>query len=278
MGNTAATKGYTRIDNQLLLAICNSGLSLNEIRVLLAIARLSYGWVAEDTGDRAGITELENITGLFASRIYLAIKSLKKRKALIVVKDKRNTYKINTCVSQWEPEMNRCQPKADTGNDLSLITNHNNEVTSCYSNIVTTPDSNIVTTPDSNIVTTCYQKTRETTTFDAARQTPKEIKEIKERKERKKKENLPSDYYQKTLKALGLPATAILAPADHQTLIGLFEENCNFDDIKAARIRRKKNKLSWIQDTVCEERDKRLAAFNDLEALQAEADRLYGGN
>lgn len=81
----------------------------------------------------------------------------------------------------------------------------------------------------------------------------------KEIKERKESEILPSDYYQKTLKALGLPSTGIISPKDHTVLIALLKDNCNFDDIEQARIKRKKNRLEWIQDSVCELRDARLA-------------------
>jgi hypothetical protein len=71
--------------------------------------------------------------------------------------------------------------------------------------------------------------------------------------------SLPSGYYQKTLKALGLPSTGIISPKDHTVLIALLKDNCNFYDIEQARIKRKKNRLEWIQDTVCEMRDARLA-------------------
>ncbi len=81
----------------------------------------------------------------------------------------------------------------------------------------------------------------------------------KEIKERKESEILPSDYYQKTLKALGLPSTGIISPKDHSVLVALLKDNCNFDDIEQARIKRKKNRLEWIQDSVCEMRDARLA-------------------
>ena len=92
-----------------------------------------------------------------------------------------------------------------------------------------------------------YYATSATSAPEAADQMPKEIKEIKERKER---EILPSGYYQKTLKALGLPSTGIISPKDHTVLIALLKDNCNFDDIEQARIKRKKNRLEWIQDTV----------------------------
>jgi phage replication O-like protein O len=257
--------GYTKIANELLEKIYITQLTTYEFRVLLAIARFSYGWRQKTTGDRASGVILSAATKLRLDKVYLAIRDLKLRRIITAeTSGTINEYKINTDIEEWKdkPESSLSN-RPESGRPESSLSNR--------------PESGLNNRPDSGqiIDPNRVYATSATLASEAGRQTPKEIKEIKERKER---ENLPPDYYQKTLKALGLPETAILAPEDHQTLIALFKENCNFDDIKAARIRRKKNKLSWIQDTVCEERDKRLAGFNDLMALQAEADRLYGGN
>ena len=233
MDKADTDNGYTKIANQLLVKICCSNLTQNEMKVLLAIARLSYGWNQKDTANRAGSKELREITGLFTNQIYLVIKNLKARKIIAVTKKKQNTYKINTYLSEWQIVTNHYQSRIVTSNNSLLVTNH-----------------------DHDIVTNHYYATSATSAPEAADQTPKEIKEIKERKE---SEILPSDYYQKTLKALGLPSTGIISPKDHTVLIALLKDNCNFDDIEQARIKRKKNRLEWIQDTVCEMRDARLA-------------------
>jgi hypothetical protein len=68
-----------------------------------------------------------------------------------------------------------------------------------------------------------------------------------------------SGNYQKALRALGLPETATLSPKDHSALEELLKIGCTFDDIEQARIKSKKNRLEWIQDRVCQERDARLA-------------------
>ena len=236
MDKADTDNGYTKIANQLLVKICCSNLTQNEMKVLLAIARLSYGWNQKDTASRAGSKELREITGLFTNQIYLVIKNLKARKIIAVTKKKQNTYKINTYLSEWQIVTNHYQSRIVTSNNSLLVTNH-----------------------DHDIVTNHYYATSATSAPEAADQTPKEIKEIKEIKERKESEILPSDYYQKTLKALGLPSTGIISPKDHTVLIALLKDNCNFDDIEQARIKRKKNRLEWIQDTVCEMRDARLA-------------------
>jgi len=252
MDKADTDNGYTKIANQLLVKICCSNLTQNEMKVLLAIARLSYGWNQKDTASRAGSKELREITGLFTNQIYLVIKNLKARKIIAVTKKKQNTYKINTYLSEWQIVTNHYQSRIVTSNESLLVTNHDYD-------IVTNHDYDIVTNHDYDIVTNHYYATSATSAPEAADQTPKEIKEIKEIKERKESEILPSDYYQKTLKALGLPSTGIISPKDHTVLIALLKDNCNFDDIEQARIKRKKNRLEWIQDTVCEMRDARLA-------------------
>jgi len=249
MDKADTDNGYTKIANQLLVKICCSNLTQNEMKVLLAIARLSYGWNQKDTASRAGSKELREITGLFTNQIYLVIRSLKARKIITVTKKKQNTYKINTYLSEWQIVTNHYQSQIVTSNESLLVTKHDYD-------IVTKHDYDIVTKHDYDIVTKHDYATSATSAPEAARQTPKEIKEIKERKE---SEILPSGYYQKTLNALGLPSTGIISPRDHTVLVELFKKNCNFDDIEQARIKRKKNRLEWIQDTVCEMRDARLA-------------------
>ena len=77
MDKADTDNGYTKIANQLLVKICCSNLTQNEIKVLLAIARLSYGWNQKDTASRAGSKELREITGLFTNQIYLVIRNLR---------------------------------------------------------------------------------------------------------------------------------------------------------------------------------------------------------
>lgn len=141
--------------------------------------------------------------------------------------------------------------------ELNLITKKGNKIAAEYAinkhfdtwnplpKKVTLPKKVICVTKKGNLPLPKKDTTKETIT-----------KEIKERKE---SEILPSDYYQKTLKALGLPSTGIISPKDHAVLVALLKDNCNFDDIEQARIKRKKNRLEWIQDSVCEMRDARLA-------------------
>lgn len=109
MAKADTKNGFTQIANTLLEKICSSSLTQNETRVLLAMIRLSYGWRQKDTGDRAGAGELQKITGLFNNQIFLSIKSLKKKRIILVEKGKQNKYSINTQLSEWDIVTNHYQ-------------------------------------------------------------------------------------------------------------------------------------------------------------------------
>ena len=249
MAKAQLENGYTMIASELLEKICGFKLSQNELKVLFAIIRLSYGWRQKDTANRAGIRSLEKITNLQSNQIYRAVKTLQAGNIIVIEKGGRNKYRINTSCDEWRVVTNHDQSTKLTSHESRLVKN-------CHTGVVTNHDYGVVTNHDYGVVTNHDYATSATLALEAARQMPKDIKDIKDRKDR---EILPPDYYQKTLKALGLPATAILSPKDHQVLVELLKVNCNFEDIEQARIKRKKNKIEWIQDTVCEMRDARLS-------------------
>ncbi len=242
MAKAQLENGYTKIANELLEKACSTQLNTNEFRVFFAIVRLSYGWNQKTTANRASGNVLAEMTRLRIDKVYAAIKSLKCRRIIEAQATKAaNEYKINTDIEKWSNRPKSGIPKSGipkSGCFIDPSQGKNNPKSGCF------------------IDPSQVYATSATSAPEAADQTPKEIKEIKERKE---SEILPSDYYQKTLKALGLPSTGIISPKDHTVLIALLKDNCNVDDIEQARIKRKKNKLEWIQDTVCEMRDARLA-------------------
>lgn len=246
MAKAQLENGYTMIASELLEKICGFKLSQNELKVLFAIIRLSYGWRQKDTANRAGIRSLEKITQLQSNQIYRAVKTLQAGNIIIIEKDGRNKYRINTSCDDWKVVTNRDQSTKLTSHDSALVKNY-------HTGVVTNHDYGVVTNHD--------YATSATLAPEAAGQMPKDIKDIKDRKDRKDRENLPSDLYQKALNALGLPATGILSPKDHQVLVELLKIGCAFEDIEQARIKSKKNRLEWIQDRVCQERDARLATI-----------------
>jgi len=251
MAKAQLENGFTQIATELLEKICIFKMTQNELKVLLAIVRLSYGWRQKDTANRAGIRSLEKITGLQSNQIYIAVKSLQAGNVIITERNGRNKYSINTDCDGWRVVTNHDQSQSVTSHKSRLVTNRNTEV-------VTNHDYGVVTNHDYGVVTNHDYGVGLNQSSDAAVQTPKYIKDIKYRKD---SETLPSDYYQKTLNALGLPATGVLSPKDIQALTELFKVGCNFEDIEQARIKRKKNRLEWIQDTVCEMRDARTATI-----------------
>ena len=102
MAKAQLENGYTRIANELLDKICALKLSQNEFKVFFAILRLSFGWGQKDTGDRAGICEIQKLTNLASNRIYSAVKGLRAANVIEVMKQTRNTYKINTDTDFWQ--------------------------------------------------------------------------------------------------------------------------------------------------------------------------------
>jgi phage replication O-like protein O len=276
--------GYTRIANDLLDAIVGADLTLNETQILWSIVRLSYGWNQKTTGGRASIGNLCAMTGMAERRAYYAIKSLVDKAILKKEKGPRysNAYQINTSIDAWKVELVK--------NSIEFLPVYS-EIDPAQTSQVSPAQISQVSPAQISQVSPAQISQVSPAQISQGRhacnlhpmqaaEAPKyNIKDsIKDSIKESGSKTPPSGNYQKALEALGLPGTAILSPEDHQTLNALLETGCNFDDIKAARLKRKKNRLAWIQDTVCEERDKRQAGINDLKALQAEANRLYGGN
>lgn len=248
MEDAKVRKGYTRIANKLLEKISASKLTQNEIRVLLSIARLSFGWGKHGTEKRASTRVFSEMTGLRCDKICAAVKGLKEKRVILVKAGSQNEYEINTIISQWLEYPESGLPKSglpESGEKTPRIRAKD------------TPNQG-KNHPESGYLPCANQSS------GAGLQTPKEIKEIKERK---KEEQTPPDFSKipNTIKALGLPATAILSPRDHDVLNALLESGCNFSDIEQARIKRKKNRLEWIQDTVCEMRDARLSTIAKID-------------
>ena len=182
----------------------------------------SKRWQGEIVNRGQKVVSIQNLaqeTGLTEQSVRTAIKKLKSTGEL--TSKSTNKYTVVTLTNY---ELYQSEEKQATSKSTSELTNEEQ-----------TTNKQLTTTKQLNNIT------------------------IKQKKERKESEILPSDYYQKTLKALGLPSTGIISLRDHTVLVELFKKNCNFDDIEQARIKRKKNRLEWIQDTVCEMRDARLA-------------------
>lgn len=93
--------GYTRLANDILEAAYKVRLNGNAMSVLLAIARMTYGW--NKASDRIAGVQLANETGLSESEVSLAVKTLLSRNIITAAGDKRKvkTIGINKNVSEW---------------------------------------------------------------------------------------------------------------------------------------------------------------------------------
>lgn len=78
MGDVQLEHGYTRIANALLEGICKAPLQGRQLRVLLAVARLTYGWnrkSAKITGQR--VADLAGVTPHEARRLIRQLVSMR---------------------------------------------------------------------------------------------------------------------------------------------------------------------------------------------------------
>jgi phage replication O-like protein O len=282
MAKAQIENGFAKIANELLDTMAGAALSGNEFRVLMAVIRFSYGWNQKNTGMRASVKNLSAITGMVERAIYYALQGLLKKALVLKGKSlhRGNVYQINTDIDTWKVDL----PKTS----IEFLPVYSDEPAESIQvepaeSIQVEPAESIQVEPAESIQVEPAESIQVQPACSSRLMRPPEapknnIKDnIKDSIKNSGKNNPPANY-QKALEALGLPATAILSPEDHLALNALLETGCNFDDIRSARLKRKKNRLAWIQDTVCEERDRRQAGINDLKALQAELDKLYGGN
>lgn len=217
---------YTKIANELLEAIAAIRIPGEAMQILLVIIRKTCGY--HKNKDAISLSQFVSATGMKKPNVCRAIKKLLDMniikplsKKIIKIIEKDNAY-----ISEYELNKD-CASWKPLSKKITL----------------------------SKKIKTVIKKDN----LPLSKKIPTKETITKEIKERKESEILPSDYYQKTLKALGLPSTGIISPKDHSVLVALLKDNCNFDDIEQARIKRKKNRLEWIQDSVCEMRDARLA-------------------
>ncbi len=275
MSKTKLKDGYTRIAHKILEAITAADLTRNEMKVFFAIVRLSYGWKSKDTGKRAGVKNLTAMTGIGKSQgnyIYVAIKKLVDKNIVLKAKnkDKSNVYKINSDIETWKIDI----PKKNIDWVLKISTDEPTKfecVSSTKNNtsIHTKPNTSIHTKPNTSI----HTKPLEVKPHSNGEQQGDSGGSIDNSKDNSKekviakidpKPPLKKWKHTEVLEALGRPETSMLNAIEIEVSKALQESNCTLEDIKKARIRRNKNRLDWIQDNVCEERDKRLAGKTRL--------------
>ena len=105
MANPQMEKGYTRIANELLEAICRLDISGNEMRILLYIIRRTYGF--NKSYAEISISEIAN--GICTSRDNIS-RTLKKLRSANIIDHRPNkgitpqTISINKNYDEWSVE------------------------------------------------------------------------------------------------------------------------------------------------------------------------------
>jgi len=101
MASPQCEDGYTRIANELLLALCRSRLTLYEWRVLMAVIRLTYGYNRKV--DQISVRQLSRITSINYRLVYRTLKSLEKKNMLHISKQKnRLILGIQKDYERWD--------------------------------------------------------------------------------------------------------------------------------------------------------------------------------
>lgn len=100
--------GHIRIANDLWEAWTRADLDRNELRVLMAVVRMSYGWGQKDTGARASYSKLQSLTGLVRHRVSAGLRGLLQKR--ILTRTSQGTTSHNPAVyapnkdhSSWSP-------------------------------------------------------------------------------------------------------------------------------------------------------------------------------
>ena len=96
--------GFTMIANTLLEAFARTRLAGQECQVVLAIARLTYGY--QKSADRISHGQIAKITRMPRVKVAQLVSALKSKKVLSAVQNgerKPLTISINKNYDEWEP-------------------------------------------------------------------------------------------------------------------------------------------------------------------------------
>lgn len=103
MANPQVEDGYTRFAHSLLEALSRTDFTSQEFRIILAVARKTYGFNKKK--DKISYQQLKDITGIRRRRISAIIAGLKKQKVLSVTVDKDRSpliIGINKNYDRWK--------------------------------------------------------------------------------------------------------------------------------------------------------------------------------
>ncbi len=123
MANPQIENGHTDIANELLEAMCRTHLSPYEWRVLLAIARLTWGWHKKE--DTISMTQIAEITGIDRRHVQRSIRNLTPRQVLADTTTgvrRPLSLRINKNYEEWLTPLQ--VSRTDTNNGVTTDTNN----------------------------------------------------------------------------------------------------------------------------------------------------------
>lgn len=120
MASPQLENGFTRIANELLEAITGANLSAREFRVVLVVVRKSYGFNSKMAA--ISLSDFAEVTGVHRSNIPCTIRSLERKKVLLVERNGRAiSYGVQKDYSQWVGQIN-----TTPGIELAMSLSDNN--------------------------------------------------------------------------------------------------------------------------------------------------------
>lgn len=116
--------GYTRIANELLEQVMAAPFTLRELRVVMAVIRLTYGWNRKQARVTGGL--LEKLTGIHATTCAKVLSSLIEKDVIVRKGGSRSPVSLNKHADEWKVEQSKrvipepLTKRTDSGqNDLS---------------------------------------------------------------------------------------------------------------------------------------------------------------
>ena len=112
MASPQLEKGYTRIANSLMKAICNSNFTAREVKILLCIIRYTYGF--HEKSHQLSLSFIEKYTGIDRAHISRALRRLHECHVITISKGKGiipQTISLQKDFEEWQccQNGNSCQ-------------------------------------------------------------------------------------------------------------------------------------------------------------------------
>lgn len=102
--------GHVQIANELYEAIILSPLTLREMRVVMAVIRLTYGWNRKQARVTSGL--LAKLTGLHSSRVAKVLSGLIEKRVILRHGGSRSPISINKHYTEWLLDAGKHAPPA----------------------------------------------------------------------------------------------------------------------------------------------------------------------